>query len=116
MIHAAGAALLIAIVYGNQSITWTMAMIFAALLLGYARPDFTNLRRDGCRKTLGLFVIRFAVNSAFVWGGLLGGSKCGALCIFPPIHTRVVAGGPTAPERIQNESVASVVKAVELSS
>jgi Glycosyl transferase family group 2 len=117
MVHAAGAALLIAIVYGNQSITWTMAMVFAALLLGYARPDFKNRRRDGWRKALGLFVIRFAVNSAFVWGGLLGGIKCGALCIFPPIHTRVVAGeSPTGLERIQKESAATVVKAVELSS
>ena len=66
-------------------------MIFTALLLGYARTDFKNFRRDGWRKALGLFVIRFAVNSAFVWGGLLGGSRSGAFYIFPPIQMRVGA-------------------------
>jgi hypothetical protein len=107
MMHVAGAALLVAIAYGNQPVTWTMAMIATALLLGYARTDFEDLRQDGLRKALGLFVIRFAVNSAFVWGGLLGSLKCGAFYIFPTIHTRAVAGEAGRPRPASKESMAS---------
>lgn len=88
---AAGAALLSTLVYGIEPLTWTMALLAAALLAGYARPDFKHLPRDGWRKALGLFAIRFAVNSAFVWGGLLGGGRCGAFYVFPPIHMRIGA-------------------------
>ena len=91
MVYVAAAAFVIATVYGNQWFTRVTGVIFGALLLGYARTDFRNLRRDGWRKALGLFVIRFAVNSAFVCGGLLGGSRYGAFYIFPPIQTRIGA-------------------------
>lgn len=113
MMHAAGAALLFAIVYGNRSLAWTMAMISTALLLGYARADFRNLRRDGWRKALGLFTIRFAVNSAFVWGGLLGGGRRGAFYIFPTIHTRVGAGEPGWPRPTTTGAQGKRCKAVE---
>lgn len=115
MMHATGAALLIAGVCGNQSITWTMAIISTALLVGYAKPDFQNLRRDRWRKALGLFVIRFAVNSAFVWGGLLGGLRRGAFYIFPTIHVRAPAGERDRPRTMPEEEPSKLCEAVELS-
>ena len=48
-------------------------------------------------------MIRFAVNSAFVWGGLLGSLKCGAFYIFPTIHTRAVAGEAGRPPGFKGE-------------
>lgn len=103
MMHVAGVALLVAIGFGNPSIIWAMGMVATALVLGYARTDFKDLRRDGWRKALGLFVIRFAVNSAFVWGGLLGGLKSGAFYIFPTIRTRAGAGETRARRRLAHQ-------------
>ena len=83
--------LVLAFVWSNSWMKWMTAVLSAALLVGYARVDIKYLRRDGLRKVIGLFAIRFAVNSAFVWGGLVGGLKCGALYVFPPIQVRVPA-------------------------
>ena len=90
MLHAAAATwLTLALVWRNPSMNWMMAAIVTALLVGYARADIKHLRRDGLRRAVGLVAIRFAVNSAFVWGGFVGGLRCGALYVFPPIRIRV---------------------------
>ena len=91
LMHAAAAALLLAMYWRSLSLATAVAILSAAFLFGYARSDFANVRRDGWRKAMGLFAIRFGVNSAFVWGGMLGGIKCGALYLFPPISLRVGA-------------------------
>jgi hypothetical protein len=83
--------LVLALVWGNLWMDWAMAAVCALLVIAYARVDLRHLRRDGLRRAAGLVAIRFAVNSAFVWGGVVGSLKCGALYIFPPIQVRVTA-------------------------
>lgn len=94
LMHGAAAVLLLALRWRSPALAAAVAIVSAACVFGYARSDFANVRRDGWRKAMGLFAIRFGVNSAFVWGGMLGGIKCGALYLFPPISLRVGAVAP----------------------
>ena len=91
VMHLAAVAWVVAVLCGSPSLVAATSVVAVASLLAYARADFAHLGRDGLRKALGLFAIRFAVNSAFVWGGLVGGVKSGAFYLFPPIQERIGA-------------------------